>query len=85
MRGALLAGLLSSQLEGDQSPPVESVLEIQAKREASQRQVMRDQSLRYFLKRKRTKQPSHNCSCGKTISGNKQHCAKCAAGRALEQ
>lgn len=43
-----------------------------------QAEAMREQSLRHFLKRKRTKQPAGRCRCGRRISGNKQYCLACA-------
>lgn len=55
-----------------------SINDAAAEREAWDKRRLRDQSLGMFLKRQRTKQPSHACQCGRTISGNKTHCANCA-------
>lgn len=59
--------------------PVKSMLEIAAEREARSRQVMRGYSLTVMLRKAGIRRSiPGNCTCGKTISANKTHCAGCA-------
>jgi hypothetical protein len=85
MRGALLANLLDFHGAPDSAPPVESINEVQERREAGQRQVLRHFSLVLMNRAagiRRSK--STSCGCGRPISANKTHCARCNAGAETE-